>query len=262
MACMTDHSRRFARLAAIVALVAFGSACAMRSHTLTVSAAASLTDAFTDIADAFEVAHPGHTVELNLAASGVLAQQIRQGAAVDVFASASGVVMDDLEAGGFLTADPRQDIAANRMVLITPLSGPTLSDPQDLSGVSQIAIGNPDLVPAGMYAQESLEMLNLWDELEGRFVYGESVRQVLAWVETGEVSAGVVFATDAQSSQRVRVVAEFPPESHDTIRYPIAVVKGSHVPELASEFVAFVVSDEGQAILARHGFRSLQEAAP
>ena len=248
------------RLAATVALVL--TACATRSQTLTVSAAVSLSDAFCEIADAFEATQPDLTVEFNLGASGVLAAQIRQGVAVDVFASAAAVVMDDLEARGFLATGTRQDIVGNRLVLITPLDGPALSGPAELRDVPRIAIGNPELVPAGMYAQESLQSLGLWDALEGRLVYGESVRQVLTWVETDEVSAGLVYVTDAQASQRVQVVAEMPPESHAPIRYPIAVLRESSLPDLAEQFVAFVTGPDGQAILGRHGFSPLQEASP
>lgn len=253
---------RLARLSVIVALAALVAACGQRPIALTVSAAASLTDAFTDIAEAFEAANPGITVELNLAASGVLAQQIRQGAPADVFASASAVVMDDLEAGGFLANGTRQDIAANQMVLIAPLDGLAVSGLPDLPDLPRVAIGNPALVPAGMYAQESLQSLGLWDPLEEQLVYGESVRQVLAWVETGEVPAGIVFVTDAQASQRARVVAELQPESHDPIRYPIAVLRDSHAPELAANFVGFVTGPEGQAILANEGFSPPVEDTP
>jgi molybdate transport system substrate-binding protein len=237
-------------------------ACAPRANTLTVSAAASLTDAFGEMAEAFEEDNPGLTVELNLAASGVLAQQIRQGAPVDVFASASEAVMDGLEAEGLLLEGTRRDIAGNRLVLITPPGNPVLSDPAELVELWQIAIGNPELVPAGMYAQESLQSLGLWREMEGQFVYGESVRQVLAWVEAGEVPAGLVYATDAQSSRRVTIAAEMPPGSHEPIGYPIAVVRASHLPELAAEFAAFVGSPAGQDILAEHGFATPGEDAP
>jgi len=233
-----------------------------RPQTLTVSAAASLTDAFTEITEAFEAANPGVTVELNLAASGVLAQQIRQGAPADVFASASAVVMDGLEAEGFLADGTRQDIAANRIVLVTPLDGPPVTGLQDLPDLPRVAIGDPALVPAGMYAQESLQAAGLWDPLEAQLLYGETVRQVLAWVEAGEVPAGIVFVTDAHTSQRVRVVAELPPESHQPIRYPIAVLGKSDAPDLAASFVAFVTGPEGQALLASEGFSPPVEDVP
>jgi molybdate transport system substrate-binding protein len=113
-----------------------------------------------------------------------------------------------------------------------------------------------------MYAQESLQSLGLWAALDSQIVFGESVRQVLAWVEAGEVPAGLVYATDAQSSQRVDIAAEIPPESHEPIGYPIAVLRDSHLPVLAAEFVAFVSGSEGQAILARHGFTAPGENAP
>lgn len=250
------------RLLALTGLALSVAACAPRSDTLTVSAAASLTDAFTDIVTAYEAANQGINVELNLAASGVLAQQIRQGAPVDVFASASEAFMDGLEADGLLADGTRRDMAGNQLVLITPLDGPSVSGPADLPDLSEIAIGNPELVPAGMYAQQSLQSLGIWEALESRVVFGESVRQVLAWTEAGEVSAGLVFTTDAQSSQRVRVVSEIPPDTHERIAYPIAVLRDSHAPGLAGDFVSFVTGPEGQAILASHGFSAPTEAAP
>jgi molybdate transport system substrate-binding protein len=132
----------------------------------------------------------------------------------------------------------------------------------DLPALPRVAIGNPALVPAGMYAQESLQSLGLWDALEAQLLYGETVRQVLAWVEAGEVPAGIVFVTDAQTSQRVQVAAEIPSELHTPIRYPIAVLRESHAPELAASFVAFVTGPEGQAILANEGFSPPVEGTP
>lgn len=249
-------------VAALFASVATTMACTPRQHTLTVSAAASLTDAFIEIAQSFEAAYPGQPVDLNLAASGVLAQQIRQGASVDVFASASAAVMDDLEAEALLVPGSRRDIASNRVVVVTGLEGPQFSDAEEIVAASRVAIGNPELVPAGTYARESLQSLDLWAELEDQLVYGENVRQVLAWVEQGEVPVGVVFATDAQSSQRVRIVTMLPADSHEPILYPIAVIRGTGASGGASDFVAFVVGPEGQAILARHGFLPVPAGEP
>ncbi len=254
-----QETTRCQREAEVIGLLL--AACASSPpQLLTVSAAASLSDAFTEIAGAFEDVQPGVEVELNLASSGALAAQIRSGAPVDVFVSAAVVVMDSLESDGLFLDDTRQDIAGNRLVLVSPVDDQTLSGPDDLPVLDRIAIGNPELVPAGAYAQQSLRSLALWDQLAAQFVYGDSVREVLAWVERGEVEAGLVYATDAQLSHKVRLVSELPADSYQPITYPMAVVKGSPSPKLAAEFVAFVAGVEGQAILARHGFSPPPEA--
>ena len=247
------------RVALVVGLAALV-ACAASAQTLTISAAASLSDAMSKLADEFETEHPGLQVELNLAASGLLAAQIRQGAPADVFVSASLVMMDDLQREGLIERGTRRDMAANRLVLIAPHDDTTYYDLSELPASEHLAIGNPQLVPAGTYARQSLESMNLWDELEEQLVFGESVRQVLAWVETGEVALGIVYATDAQISQRVRVLEELPSDTHQPIRYSIAIIEASDSSQLAQDFLDFVSGPRGQAILTRHGFELPDEA--
>ena len=120
--------------------------------------------------------------------------------------------------------------------------------------VATVALGDPDVVPAGMYARESLQTLELWDVLAAKLIYGENVRQVLAWVERGEVDAGFVYATDVQSSSDVRIVEQVPADTYSPIRYPVAVVRSSHLPQQAQAFIDFLSSPDVQEILMRYGF--------
>ena len=170
------------------------------AQTLTVSAAASLADAMREIGTRFEATRTGSSVRFNFAASGVLVQQIVQGAPVDVFASADAQTMDRGIAARVIDATTRRDFAANALVMVTAADGaPALSALKDLAGpsVKRIAIGKPASVPAGRYAQQALTAAGLLPALEPRLVYADNVRQVLDYVSRGEVEAGFVYRTDA-----------------------------------------------------------------
>ena len=223
---------------------------------LTVSAAASLTDAFGVMKAAFEKANPGTTVVNNFAASGPLLKQIENGAPVDVFASADEKTMDQAAAKGVIVAGSRVDFVQNALVLVQPADAKTrITSEADLtgSGIKRIAIGNPASVPVGRYTQESLTSAKLWEALQPKLIPGESVRQVLDYVTRGEVDAGFVFATDAKiAGAKVRVVKES--ATTTPVRYPIAVVAASKNPK-AKAFVDFVLSAEGQKILQNFGFK-------
>lgn len=223
---------------------------------LTVSAAASLTDAFKVIKTAFEQANPGTTIITNFAASGSLLRQIESGAPVDVFASADQKTMDQAAAKGLLAPGTRVDFVQNGLVLVQPADATlALKGLADLTqpGVKRIAIGNPATVPAGRYAQEALTNAKLWELVTPKLVPGESVRQTLDYVARGEVDAGFVFATDAKSAgAKVRVVTEAATTTQ--VRYPIAVVAASKNPA-AKTFVDFVLSPAGQKILQSYGFK-------
>lgn len=223
---------------------------------LTVSAAASLTDAFGVIKAAFEKANPGTTVINNFAASGALLKQIENGAPVDVFASADEKTMDQAIAKSLMVPATRVDFVQNALVLIQPVDAKTLVKSEaDLlgAGIKRVAIGNPATVPVGRYTQEALTLAKVWEALQPKIVPGESVRQVLDYVSRGEVDAGFVFATDAKiAGAKVRVVKECATTS--VVRYPIAVVAASKNPK-AKAFVDFVMSAEGQKILQSYGFK-------
>ena len=233
--------------------------------SITVSAAASLTNAFEEIAAAFEKSRPGVKVQLNFAASGPLLQQILQGAPVDVFASADSETMDRAAAAKVIAPGSRADFAGNALVLVLPTLGKAgqLPAPSTLAGLAapafaKIAIGNPATVPAGRYALQAINASSnpLASALQPRWIYADSVRQALGYVVRGEVDAGFVYRSDALSEKsRVRVAFEMPMAI--PVRYPIATVARSKNPELARAFVNFVQTDAAQAILGRYGFDRL-----
>jgi molybdate transport system substrate-binding protein len=240
---------------ACLALAAFLPLAAV-AQTITVSAAASLTQAFKELAQRFEVASPGATVRLNFGASGALYQQISQGAPADVFASADQATMDRAAKAALIVDASRVDFASNSLVLVGPSQGAVaIGSLQDLDKpeVKRIAVGKPATVPAGRYARQALEKAGLWETLKPRFVQADSVRQVLDYVGRGEVEAGFVYATDAAvMKDRVKVVAAV--SGHDPITYPVAVVAGSSQEALAGRFVSFLSGEPAREILARHGF--------
>ncbi|EPR41766.1 molybdenum ABC transporter, periplasmic molybdate-binding protein [Desulfovibrio sp. X2] len=241
----------------ILALVlVLGLAVPAAAEELVVSAAASLTDAFTTVKTAFEKANPGVTVTTNYAASGALYKQIEQGAPVDVFASANMKWMEKMVEGGFVDKAAPVVFAVNDLVLAVPHGNPAkVSSVDDLMGaaVKRVAIGTPKTVPAGNYAMVALQDMGKWDALQQKLVFGESVRQVLDYVARGEVEAGFVYATDAKRDEGkvdvATVIALKKP-----VTYPIAVLKSSKQSALAKKFIDYVRSPEGQKILAGYGF--------
>lgn len=244
-------SSRVLTLAAMLLLPLAASA-----QQLTVSAAASLTDAFKELGPRFEASRPGVTVRLNFASSGVLLQQISQGAPVDVFASADQETMDRALTQKLVDAATRRNFAANTLVLIEPTQGAAgVKALQDLTApaVRKVAIGKLATVPVGRYTKQSLDAANLWAPLEPKFVHADNVRQVLDYVARGEAEAGFVYRTDAAlMPEKVRIVMTV--EGHAPVTYPVATVTDSKQQALARDFVAFLADDAGQQVLARFGF--------
>lgn len=227
-----------------------------RAADITVSAAASLTNAFKELAPAFEARHPGSKVQLNVAASDALLAQIAKGAPVDVLASADQDTMDRAQQQQLLAPGSRRDFVSNSLVLITPSEGgPSLRALADLqqSSVKRVALGKPEGVPAGRYAKGALEAAKLWSVVEPKAVYAQNVRQALDYVARGEADAGFVYGTDALlQKDKVRIVLTVPTVL--PIRYPMAVVQQGANPAGAKAFIDFVVSADGQAVLAKYGF--------
>ncbi len=192
----------------------------------------------------------------NFGSSGILAEQIDQGAPVDVFISAAAKPMDDLQAKGMLVAGTRRNLLRNTLVLIAPLDS-KLRSFQGLTdqSIRLIALGDPASVPAGQYGRETLAALHLLDLLGAKFVLAKDVRQVLTYVETGNADAGLVYATDAEISGKVRIVAEAPEWAHESIVYPAAVIKGSHHEAASRAFVEFLGTPAAQAIFKQRGFQ-------
>lgn len=251
---MTTSTHRL-RNGALAAVMLAGAGLA-QAQELVVSAAASLTQAFQSIGTAFERTHPGARVTFNFAASGPLLAQIRQGAPVDVFASADQETMDRAASGALLAEGTRADFARNALVLVVPANATrTPAALADLAGdgYARIATGTPSSVPAGRYAAQAVRQAGLTDALAPRWIYGENVRQVLNYVARGEVDAGFVYRTDALVERaKVRIALAVPTAT--PVSYPIARIAGGRNAALAGDFIAFVRGAEGQRILEGAGF--------
>ena len=240
-------------LLAAAILAASGSAFAAE---VTVSAAASLTNAFKEIAENFEAAHPEHQVLLNFAGSGALLQQIAKGAPVDVFASADQVTMDKAQEQGLLADGSRKDFVQNTVVVITPANSQLeLNELTDLQqdALQRLAVSNPESVPVGRYSKQALVTHNLWDALTDKIINTQNVRQSLDYVVRDEVDAGFVYATDAAvMADKVKVQFTVPLET--VVSYPIAVTKEGSRNELSQQFIDYTFNDESQAVLSKYGF--------
>lgn len=224
------------------------------STNLTLSAAASMQEVLEPLRAAYKVVDSTAEITYNLGASGSLAQQIIQGAPVDMFLSASSPWMDALEAKGRVLKNSRQALVQNAMVLVVPKDHGRITNFQTLATANKIAIGEPDSVPAGRYAKELLTSMGLFGSLRSKLVFGKNVRHVLSYVETGNVDAGLVYATDALISKQVRVVATAPVDSHGAITYSVAVVKDSGESAAAHALIDFLVSAPALEIFQAHGF--------
>ena len=225
---------------------------------INVAAAASLTEAFTDIEKEFEAENSNIDIVYNFAASGTLRTQIEAAPeTADVFASAAQDQMDMLASKGFVYNDTREDFVENSLVMITP-SGNALGliGMQDLTKteVEKISMGNPDTVPAGKYAKEALTNTGLWDNVSRKTLLAENVKQALVYVETGEAEAGFVFSTDASSAKNgsIEVIASVPVTT--PITYPIAVVSATQHKDDSQMFIDFVTGEKGKSILEQYGF--------
>jgi molybdate transport system substrate-binding protein len=223
---------------------------------LTVSAAASLTQAFQEIGSQFETQNPGTKVKFNFGASGALMQQIANGAPVDVFASADTDTMDKAVAKKAVNAADVKVFTSNQLVLVTPANSlAVMTQLVDLKkpDIKRFAMGLPASVPAGLYAQGALEKAGLWTELKDKVISTQNVRQALDYVARNEVDAGFVYASDAQlMAGKVKVA--FQVATTSPIHYPMAKVASSTKSEDALKFMAFVMSNAGQSILKKHGF--------
>jgi len=227
---------------------------------LLVSAAASLKDALGDVNDLYRAQHPDISVSLNLGGSGTLEMQIEQGAPADIFISAAPEEMDTLESKGLLRANTRIALLTNRLVLIVPKGNRGINGIRSfqdllLADVRTVALADPRSVPAGMYAQQTLTALGIYEAVRRKAVLATDVRQVLAYVETGSADAGIVYATDAAISSRVRIAAEAPAEAAPHIVYPAAALKSSAHPADADNYLRFLQSDAARAVFLRYGFR-------
>lgn len=220
-------------------------------------AAASMTDAVKEIGANYEKQHPDVKLMYNFGSSGALQSQIEQGAPADVFISAAQKQMNALEEEHLIDKATRKDLLENKVVLIVPKDSTLVLDDFAAAAtdkVSKIALGEPKSVPVGQYSEEIFTNLNVWADIKAKAVYASDVRQVLSWVETGEVDCGVVYVTDAAISDKVKVLLEAPAGTHKPVVYPAAMVSSSKNPEIAKDFLAYLSQDEQKAILAKYGF--------
>ncbi|PKR84794.1 molybdate ABC transporter substrate-binding protein [Heyndrickxia camelliae] len=225
---------------------------------LTVSAAASLQDALGDIKKEYENKHKNTTLSFNFGASGALQQQISQGAPVDLFFSAAEDKFQKLVEDGSIAKKDGKNMVGNQIVLIVAKDATNnISSFQDLTKARKLAIGTPSSVPAGMYGKETLDHMQIWKEVENKIVYGKDVRQVLNYVETGNVDAGIVYKTDALLSKKVKIVATAKDNTHSPIIYPAGIVKNTKHYEQAKTFFDYLQGDQAMEIFKKYGFKGL-----
>ena len=240
------------------------SATQARPVSLKISAGTGLKDAMADIKQLYRQSKPNVTITYNFGSAGSLQQQIEQGAPVDVFISAAAKQMDALQQKGLLIDATRKNLLKNKVVLIAPKSATQISEFKDLTsvGVTKVALGEPQSVPVGKYAQEALTSLGIFDQVRPKVILAKDVRQVLAYVETGNVDAGIVYETDAKQSNSVKIVATAPEKSHSPVLYPVAVLKDSKNTAQAQEFVQFLSSDRAGDVFAKYGFIRVPSGSP
>lgn len=225
---------------------------------LRISAAASLQDALRDIQAVFEKENPEMNITYNFAGSGVLQQQIMQGAPVDLFLSSSEDKFESLITAEMIADGEHINLLENELVLIAPSPNETnkISGFEDLMNgtIDKIAIGIPESVPAGKYAKETLEVLEIWDEVKSKLILAKDVRQVLSYVETGNVDAGIVYKTDALVSDNSRIISTANKEHHTPIMYPLGILNDTKFPVEAKRYYDFLQSKEATAIFEEYGF--------
>lgn len=226
---------------------------------LYVLAAASLADAMKELQTLYETGHPEVKLFITLGSSGTLQQQIQQGAPADLFFSAASKQMDALVANGLIDQKKKTNLLENELVLIVPkgaaAAAASFADLQK-EELKKIAIGQPQTVPAGTYAEQSLARLGIWTEIAAKIVFAKDVRQVLTYVETGNTEAGIVYKTDALASDKVQIAATADPATHEPIVYPLGIVKSSKHVRQAEAFYEWLQGDEARKVFARYGFKT------
>jgi len=229
---------------------------ATEPSSLTVSAAISLKDALEEIKPLYQKEKPQVEITYNFGSSGSLWQQIEQGAPVDLFISAANKQIDDLESKQKLLTDSRKILVTNQLVLITNKNQNNVNKFEDLTKaeITKIVLGEPKSVPAGKYGEEVLKYYKILDQVKSKIIYGKDVRQILTYVETENVNAGLVYITDAKTSEKVRIAMTAPQDSHSKIVYPIAILKDSKNPDIAKTFEDFLLSNTSKTIFEKYGF--------
>jgi molybdate transport system substrate-binding protein len=240
----------------LASFLMLGGGPAQADQELIVSAAASLTNGMRAVAQQFEKMNPGVRIICNFASSGVLLHQLDKGAPADVFAAADQKTMNQAQGKKLIWPESRKNFVSNQLVLIAPRdSRLAVSSLHDLTRpeFKRVALGNPATVPAGRYAKEALVKAGLWDQLSPKYIFGETVRQVLDYVRRGEVDIGFVYSTDVVIAQgKVKKVLVV--KGHQPIIYPIALVASTGKQDLARRYLEFVLSPAAQEIFSKFGF--------
>jgi molybdate transport system substrate-binding protein len=228
---------------------------------LTISAAASMTDALKDIQKAYETKNPNIKLNFNFGASGALQQQIEQGAPADLFLSAAAKNMQDLVDKQLIDTNQQKKLLTNELVaVISADAKSSVGSIADLSkaDLKKVAIGIPESVPAGSYAKEALTNVKLWDLLQSKMVQAKDVRQVLQYVETGNADVGFVYKTDALTSQKVKVAFAVDPKTYTPVEYPIGIVKATKHSKEADDFYKYLQSKDALDVFVKYGFSVLK----
>lgn len=224
---------------------------------LTILAAASLTDVCNEMKTAYEAEHTDIILTFSYGGSGALQAQIEEGAPADVFISAAGKQMNALKEEGLMDDASIVNLLENKVVLIVQKgSAAGITSFEDISTdkAAMIGLGEPGSVPVGQYSQEIFETLSIWEQVKAKANYGTDVRTVLSWVETGSVDCGVVYATDAYTSDLVTIVCEAPKDSCKQVLYPVGVVKASKNAKAAKAFMEYLHSDKAMELFEKYGF--------
>ncbi|MDM5331433.1 molybdate ABC transporter substrate-binding protein [Neobacillus sp. CF12] len=251
-------------LAGIAIIVLLGiSACSPKeSHQtkpveLTISAAASLNESLIEIKKIFEKENQQIKILYNIGSSGALKQQILQGAPVDLFLSASQEHFIALTQEGLIDKQNQTELLGNKLVLITNKENSAkINGFIDLNSgqIKKIAIGIPESVPAGKYAKQTLQNSGIWEQIHTKVIQTKDVRQVLTYVETGNVDAGIVYMTDVKVSDKVKVVAVAEEQSHDPIIYPGGIITSTSNKKEAELFLSYLQSNTAKTIFEKYGF--------
>ncbi len=252
---VTSFTKHF--LPALTAVCFFlATAAGAQTSNLTVFAAASLTDSLKEIGADYEK-QTGQKVVFNFEASSTLARQIQEGAPADIFFSADEIQMDRLAKQELIDSSTCKDRLGNTLVVVVPVdSALQIHSASDLAqpDVKEIALADPKSVPAGVYAKNWLEKLQVWDTVKSKVVPSENVRGALAAVDSGNVEAGIVYKTDAAISKKVKVAYEVSGADAPDIRYPMAMVKTSSQPEAAKKFLVYLDSENAAKVFRKFGF--------
>ncbi len=242
------------KLALLLAIGLCGCSSQRSEKTVLLFGAASTSDALDEISRNFE-RKTGYTVQTSYAATSTLAQQITSGARADVMLSANRQWADYLDDHDQTLR--RRDLLANRLVVIVPVdSSVDVSTPDDLLAeeIRHVAMADPEAAPAGMYARQALEKMQLWESLQQKIVTGGDVRQALSFVETGAAEAGIVYATDAAASTSVRVALEIDPGMTEPIRYPLLLLRSGESRPAAEALYEYLQSPEAESVFRQRGF--------